>query len=309
MPLLLVFFIFFTAFSFATEKIFDDCKEKELHSLHSYGILSYGFHSNTFHLRNCFLKYNFSITNNEVLEPYVQFFITFKGYKDTHIPETNYSFPLDNIELYDYGVNLWWWYVFLSLRGAATYLQNLDTFLLFTPYRFGLSSEFDSTDLYQGIFLSSPGIRAGIEVNNFLFSYSQGDYRHLIPSGFLVRFSIKNFYIRSVFLFSHKDPIVYKANEFSYHFQLSVRKDFEFEFFKLLLLGDYLYLSDNSNIFRVEEGILWNNFLLGIREIYNSNLNSFLFEASIKRSFYDIFSLGFQYGSDGKFYFGAEVNF
>ena len=307
--LLILFFIFITSFSFASEKIFGDYKEEDLYSFHSYGVLSYGLHSNTFHLRYCFLRYNFSKRGNEVSDPYVQFFLTFKGYKDTHIPETNYAFPLDNIELYDYGVNFWWWYVFISFRGAATYVQNLDTFLLFTPYRFGIPSEFDSSELYQDVFLSSPGIRAGIEVENFVFAYSQGDYRHLIPSGFFARYIMKDFYVRSIFLFQHSDPLVYKPNEFFYIFQLSIRKDFEFEFFKLLLLGDYSYLSDNTDIFRIEQGILWNNFLLGIREIYNSKLNFFLFEASIKKNFYNIFSLGFQCGSNGKFYFGVEVNF
>lgn len=294
---------------FGFEKVFDDFKENEIQSLHSYGLLSYGFHSNTFHLRYCFLKYNLSFKNYSFIDEDVAFFFTLKGYKDTHIPETNYSEILSNLELYDYGINIWLGHFFLSLRGASTYIQNLDSLLLFPPYNFNLSSEFDTSGFYQQIFLSSPGIRVGIDTGSFTLAYSQGDYRHLIPSGFIGKLGFETFYLRSVFLFSHKDPVVFKPEDFNWLFQISVRKDFILSEFEFSFLSDLTSYSDEKIILRIEEGLSYKGFTLALREIYLSSATAFLLEISIKKNFSGIFDLGLQAGSDGRYYFGVGINF
>lgn len=294
----------FSSTLFSLEKILEDNYETNTHTIHSYGLLSYGFHSNTFHLRNAFLRYNLSPLSEKV-----QFFITIKGFKDTHIPETNYPPLLNNIELYDYGVNLWFYSVFLSLRGAANYLQNTDSLLLFLPYKVNPETEFDSPDIYKNLFPSYAGIRFGFDFDNFFVAYSQGDYRHMIPSGVIAKFMLEDFYLRWVSLFYHNNPVVYEPDNLYFVHQLSLRKDLKIFNFILSGIFDITYYTDNDLILRMEEGITYEKITLALRELYNFKDNKFVFEVSIKRNFADIFNLGLQLSTDGRYYIATEINF
>ncbi len=289
---------------FALERIFEDRLETNTHSIHSYGALSYGFHSNTFHLRNAFLRYNLNPISERV-----EFFITLKGYRDTHIPETNYPALLNNIELYDYGVSIWAYNVFISLRGAANYLQNTDSFLLLIPYKIQKETEFDSPDIYKELFPSYAGIRFGFDFSNFIFVYSQGDYRHMIPSGVMAKFMIKDFYIRGVSLFYHNNPVVYEPENLYFVNQLSMRKDFNIFDFLVSAIFDITHYTDGDLIVRVEEGITYNKITLALRELYNIKDSKFIFEFSIKKNFADIFNIGLQLATDGRIYIGTQVDF
>ncbi|MCX7820638.1 MAG: hypothetical protein N2258_03080 [Brevinematales bacterium] len=300
--ILISFLITTSLFSF--ENISEDKIETNTHKIHSYGVLSYGLHSNTFHLRNAFLRYNLTPFSEKV-----QFFFTVKGYRDTHIPETNYSSLLNNLELYDYGVNVWLYNVFLSLRGAANYQQNTDSLLLFIPYKIQNDTEFDSPDIYKNLFPSYAGIRFGFDFSNFIIAYSQGDYRHMIPSGVFAKFLMEDFYIRWVSLFYHNNPLVYEADNLYFVHQLSARKDFTFYEFVFSGIFDITYYTDNDVILRFEEGITYSKITLGLRELYNFKDNKFIFEASIKRNFADIFNIGLQIGTDGRFYIATEIDF
>ncbi|MGC8764315.1 MAG: hypothetical protein ACP5QT_00295 [Brevinematia bacterium] len=305
-----LFFLLFTSPLLSLTNIIDEGKRNETntHTLNSYGILCYGLHSNTFHLRNAFLKYNLNLSDiNEVGN--VSFFITFKGLKDTHIPETNYPPLLNNIEFYDYGVNLWLKFLYLSFRGAANYTQNPDTFLLLMPYRINNETEFDSPTLYKKLFYSSPGIRIGIDTGDILVAYSQGDYRHLIPSGVIIKFKKEDFYIRIVSLFYHNNPLVYEAENLYFIHQASIRKDFIYGELKIMCLMETTYYTDNDFLIRLEEGISYKKFILSLREIYNIKDGNFIFEASIKRDFYGVFSIGIQASTDNRYYLVTEINF
>ncbi len=303
--ILLILQIFFFSTIFSLSNILEDDKcESDIHSLHSYGILSYGFHSNTFHLRNAFFRYNFNSVDERI-----QFFITLKGYRDTHIPETNYPSLLNNIEFYDYGVNLWIGFFYLSFRGAANYTQNPDTLLLFIPYKIQNETEFDAPQIYKDLFPSYAGIRAGFNGENFLIAYSQGDYRHMIPSGVNAKFFIKDFYIRWVSLFYHTNPLIYEPENFYFIHQLSLRKDFSTGNFILSGIIEGTYYTDGDIVLRMEEGVTYHKFTLALRELYNFKNNDFILEASIKRNFGGIFNLGIQAGTDGRWYIGTEVNF
>ncbi len=297
-----LFFIFLSVYSFSLTGILED--RIETNSIHSYGILSYGFHSNTFHLRNAFFRYNLNL-----LEENAQFFVTLKGYRDTHVPESEYPSILNNIELYDYGVNLWIKFFYISLRGAANYTQNPDTFLLFTPYQLQEETEFDAPKMYKKLFMSYAGVRIGFSGENYLIAYSQGDYRHMIPSGVKLKYFNSDFYIRWVSLFYHNNPLVYEAENLYFVHQMSIRKDFDFNEVNFLTIFEVTYYTDEDFILRIEEGVSYKRFIFALRELYNFRNNDFIFEASLKRNFGEIFNIGLQLSTDGRYYIGTEVNF
>jgi len=190
------------------DPIHDDYVETEAHRLHSTGLLSYGSHNNTFHLRQFFLRYNHQ---RELL----QFFATLNGQKDTHDPEVDYSYFEGEANLYDYGVTLGpWKYFFVSARGAATYRMNYHTFLLIPPYYFpGNDAEIDSPPQYLPIFRTGPGARLGFRGDGWEFGYSQGDYRHTIPMAFMARRATDRYYVRALVQLENEDPRTHGISE------------------------------------------------------------------------------------------------
>lgn len=300
---LCILFILIAVNFYGLDKINDDYSETNEHAFHSYGLLTYGFHSNTFHIRNLYLRYNYTLND-------IQFIATLNGYKDTHIPETNYNFILNNINLYDYGIYYKFFdHYFLSLRGAAVYRMNYDSLLLIPPFTdTNNAGEFDSPSQYLDRFLNAPGIRTGYTSDNFEMGYSQGDYRHSIPSAVMAKILFDGFYIKSVLQYEHSNPLVYDRENYNVFSQLSFGGNIK--------MGDWIFSGIIEGIYenhgtlwlRFEEAIGIYDFTFAIRELVLNNQPS-LFEFSIKKVFYSISSLGLFASTDGRIYFGSEVNF
>jgi hypothetical protein len=296
-------FLFFIAqFSFSIDYIHDDFKEAEGFKFHSLGFMTYGFHSNTFHLRNFFGRVNYQLSD-------VQFFISFNGYADTHDPAINYGYIVNNINLYDYGI---WWKVwngfFISPRAQATYRPNLDTFLLLTPYYFGALSEFDATSVYQAMQKTGPGLRVGYSNEKFEIGYSQGDFRHSIPSAFLGTYRCDQGYVRAVLYSEYQNPANFDRSTLRYKGQLSALYKYVLnQYWTLGAMAEGTVHQDGYYWIRFEQLVQFQKFILGIRELISNTATSIV-EGSL---LYDVqlAQLGFQLSTNGNFYMGAKVNF
>lgn len=289
------------------DKINDDYRETNMHAIHSTGLFTYGFHSNTFHLRNWFFRYNLSVQD-------VQFILTLNGNKDTHVPETNYTYILNNINLYDYGIR----YVFLdhffvSFRGASVYKLDQDSYLLVKPYYSSDNpAEFDTPVQYIPHLtgsMSAPGIRAGFTSDHFEIGYSQGDFRHAIPIAGVIKYYDENFYVRTTIQRVNKEPLTYFIENFFWVLQLSSAGHLRIGEFDLLGLGDITWSQlDGALWLRLEQGVEWNSWILAVRELYRFG-QPFLFEASIKYNLFSVASIGLFAGTDGRIYLGSQVEF
>ena len=291
-------------FSFGVlDNIFEEKFETNTFAFHSFGILSYGIHTNTFHLRKAYLK--FVYTKKEI-----QIFTTLKGYKDTHNPAVNYKYILNNIELFDYGVNLYFFkLIFFSLRGASSYPKNRETFLLI-PHYYNKDNpgEFDTNNYYLQESKFASGIRIGYKSDHFLFAYTQGDFRHLIPMSFIFKYSLSNFYIRSLIHSVNDNPLVYHDDLYTQTYQISMFykkkiNDFEFGF----IVEDTYIMKSNINTIRLEQYINAYDVTLGFREI--SNNNNFLLEISLQKKIKNILSIGIFANTEKKMYIVALIDF
>lgn len=303
----LIIFIFIAITSvYGLEPIHDDYVETNKSVFHSYGLLSYGAHTNTFHLRFFYLRYNFNFKN-------LQVFATLNGYKDTHIPETNYNFILNNINLYDYGVQyLFFGHLFLSLRGAAVYRKTMETYLLIPHFTHSLNpAEFDSPPQYLPIFLNAVGIRIGYISERFEVGYSQGDWRHSIPMGLNIKYKHKDFFIRTLIQLENSDPLIFALDLYRVFGQASFVSRFKLQHFDILGIAEISYDANGEWWIRIEEGIEYKTFMFAMRQIVNisSQNNPFLFEVSIKKNFFDITSFGIFAATDGRIYIGSEIKF
>jgi hypothetical protein len=310
--LLVLVFAGLCAFGYSADFINDDYRETNTVAFHSTGLFTYGLHSNTFHLRNFYFKFDYNFSD-------LQFFITLNGYKDTHIPETNYAFIVNNINLYDYGVTyLFFDRVFLSLRGAAVYKLNHDSFLLVTPY-FSTSNpaEFDSPAQYMPSFIPDvtdpAGIRFGYRDDHFEIGYSQGDFRHAIPIAGVIKYTQDEFYARVTIQRVNSVPLTYVLENFYWTVQLSSAGSLTFGEWKYSLLAEYTWQQpgfNGYNLFRFEQAVEYTPFAvtLAIRELERFDM-PFLFEASIKKEFDHVASIGFFAATDGRMYVGTEIKF
>ncbi len=288
----------------AVDKINDDYTETNLNSLHSFGLLSYGFHSNTFHLNYFYLRYNLTVSD-------LQFFTTLNGFKDTHIPETNYNMNiLNNISLYDYGITYRFLnMMFLSLRGAAVYRLNYESILLFTPYYFSDNpTQFDAPAQYIPEFTTAPGIRFGIKTESLEIGYSQGDFRHLIPSAVILRYTGDNFYIKGTIQYEHANPAIFEPENFHIYGQLSSMINYPVGDFNIICIAEITTYYQNRTWLRLEEGLKYAGITLGIRELMVNDLYT-LYEFSIKKELYELASIGFLFSTDGRIYAATEINF
>jgi hypothetical protein len=204
--------------AFSTDYIRGDYTETNRHSVHSSGLLTYGAHTNTFHLRYFYLRYNLQFSN-------VQFFATVSGYKDTHQPETDYPAVLQNKQLYDYGMAFRFLdLVNLSLRGAAVYSMDTETYLLMPHYRStNNAGEFDSPPQYFENYLNAAGIRVGVSKGGFTFGYSQGDWRHCIPMAARLAYKFGMFEASAVAQVHNADPLVYDINNYRVRWQANFK--------------------------------------------------------------------------------------
>lgn len=306
--LVLTALLFSSALVYGMDWINEDYSETNMNAFHSYGLLSYGFHSNTFHLRNFFLRYNITPLSTEDTE--VQIFATLSGFKDTHVPETNYTFILNNLNLYDYGVTyrFFQWF-FVSLRGMAPYRLNYDTYLLFPSYTSTNNpAEFDSPQQYIERMNSPAGIRLGFISKNFEVAYSQGDYRHAIPSAVLLKLNNGACYIRGVVQYQHTNPLIFEPTVFTVVSQLSAGGEYQFGELTFGALAEVTWQMDGDVWFRAEQALTWNDYTLAVREIVPVQKPA-LFEASIKRNFAGYCSIGLFGATDGRAYLATEINF
>ncbi len=287
-----------------TDNIFEEVPEaNDSLTLHSRGLLSYGAHSNTFHLRHFFLRANYQKEG-------LQFFTVLNGYADTHNPAVSYTYSLNNINLYDYGFN----YRFLggfffSPRAAATYREDYETFLSMTAYIWGSPAEFDPVNNYLLVHRVGPGIRLGYSGDRFEVGYSQGDFRHTIPAGFLAKYRFDDFYLRAVYLTEYLSAAAFDRSSLRRRVQLSGAGRYPLTpLFTLGYLGEVTFLDDGLWRFRFEQAMEHNDITLGIRELFQ-NRGNLVIEASIKRRLAKIASIGVQYATTGAWYLVGNVDF
>lgn len=286
------------------DTIHDDYTEAEKIPFHTRGLLTYGSHSNTFHVRQFHARYNYQLTD-------VQFFMTLRGHADTHDPPTNYGYILNNISLYDYGAYFrFWGNFFFSPRGAATYRENFHSYLLVTPYyHVSNVAEFDSPSQFQAMFPTGPGIRIGYAGEHFEVGYSQGDFRHVIPSGIMAKAFGDDWYVRGVVLSEYADPLVYRADQKRHKAQLSYGQHFYLtQEFRLAGIAEATYFQNGVWVMRFEEAVQFHGYTLGIRQLVKT-ASSMLLEFSFTRNFENAISVGVYYASTGNIYFGSEINF
>lgn len=289
------------------DRIDDNYREKEPHAVHSRGLFTYGFHSNTFHLRSFFLRYNFTPVED------LQFFATVNGYKDTHIPETNYAYILDSVNLYDYGLDYYFFRtVLLSLRGSGSYKMHTESKLLLPAAREGENpAEFDSPDLYASQpypFFNAPGIRIAYYSETLEIGYSQSDFRHAIPMSFLARLSRDDWNLRLLLQRVNREPLTYDLTNFTVTAQLAASGALRFGDWTVSGLFDMIWPQVGDLWFRLEQAAEWSGWTFAIREIWRVP-SGFLFEASVMRNFFEVASLGLFAATDGRYYLGSRIDF
>lgn len=288
------------------DRIDGDYHETNTHAVHARGLFTYGLHSNTFHLRYGFFRYNFSVED-------VQFILALDGYKDTHVPETNYNFILNNVNLYDYGI----YYRFLgnffiSFRGASVYKMDQNTFLLVKPYYSPDNpAEFDTPIQYMPHLtgsMSAPGVRLGFVSDHFEVGYSQGDFRHAIPIAGIIRYFNDDFYVKTTIQRVNSEPLTYFIEKFYWVLQLSSAGHLKIGDFEILGLGEITWSQLSNDIWlRSEQGVEWNSLTFAVRELYRFG-HPFLFEGSVKYNLFSVASIGIFAGTDGRVYIGSEIN-
>lgn len=286
------------------DTIHDSYREDRTFALHSQGILSYGAHTNTFHLRYAYLRANLEMNS-------VQFFLTLNGYRDTHNPDTNYSYILNNINLYDYGVHYRFNpYADLVLSGAAVLRKNTHNLLLLPAlYRTGNPGEFDSPAAYIPVFLNAAGIRINGHIGRISLSYSQGDFRHSIPIAASLLYQAQHGYIRGLVQLENTDPLVYALNLYRADYQISSGWLYHLGQVQLKTIAEWTYSERLlKHWIRLEQSALWNNWGLALRFLYRLDLSPLL-EASLSYEFLAMTRLGIQVSSDGRIYAASLIDF
>ncbi|MCX7881778.1 MAG: hypothetical protein N2314_00950 [Brevinematales bacterium] len=272
--------------------------------LHSSGLFTYGAHTNTFHLRYAYLKVEHQM-------PSWQWWITLRGYADTHIPETNYGYILNNLSLYDYGIEKEKWGFFVSFRGAAIPRWNTQSFLL-VPFavRKDNPGEFDRSAWYLEEPVNASGIRLGWKSTWGYFSYSQGDYRHLIPMGITAHLFLPWIQWRNTLIIYNGEPETYALSDYHFQGQTSLSSSMDLTPIRVLLLGEGTYQQRSQRIgIRLEQALRWKNFQIGCRQIWWENLGWNIETGVLVWIGKDTLSLGFQFSTEGRSYFGAKVDF
>ncbi|GEM_PF-1278681 len=329
--ILLAVMVYCVSRTFSIDYISDDYFETNTFDIHSYGLATFGVHSNTFQLRDMYVRGNYDLSDdiNEL-----QIFATIYGYKDTHDPNINYTYDLGNLNLYDYGSEYRLFKeFFISFRGAALYQFNTETYMLLPAYinSNNTAETYDSPQQYINnainYVIPPPGIRVGYMDQNFELGYSQGDFRHDIPIAFLGKVTFDNFYIRA--LFQHSEIITNWFDPGLTNIATCSQLSFggNYRIGEFLLCGiiegvywgggttnpsDQTYNPLSGNIWvRLEEAITWHEFTLAFRELV-MNYAPTLYEVSLKKEFFDVDSFGILIGSDGiytRFYIGDEIYF
>ena len=315
MKIYLILFVFVTSLIYAaplargTDPIHDEYVETNRFSIHSEGLLSYGAHTNTFHIRYAFIRCNLNFGN-------FRLFSTINGYKDTHNPALTYTYSLYNINLYDYGVRYQLpAHFFLSLRGAAVFRKNTDTFLLIPHYYYDTDpAEFDSPEVYRKVFINAAGIRAGYFDNTWTIAYSQGDYRHSIPMAGIVKFQNSSFYIRGIIQLQNANPLVYSFDLYRADFEISAALNVAVKYGTLLFLaeGNNSALTKETRL-RFEAGYNYKPWTVASRAMMMFDKNGvpqMLFEGSVDFApSPKLTRIGVFASSDGRIYIASKIDF
>lgn len=297
--------VFLPVLLHAADWIRDDYTETNRHSVHSQGWLTYGAHTNTFNLRKFYLRYNFQLSG-------VQFFATVSGYKDTHNPPLDYPYVLPNVQMYDYGAAFRFFDLLdLSLRGAAVYSIDTETYLLVPHYSSTNDpAEFDSPPQYMEEFVNAAGLRIGLSRGRFAFGYSQGDYRHLIPMGAVARYDDGRFGVRVLAQLYNYDPLVYDIANYRLRLQTTATAHETFGDWTVKGLAEFYLVEDSRWDFRFEEAVVYDpwDVTFAMRQIAWNDLPA-LFEFSLSKRVGGLVSLGAFAGTDGRIYIGTSVDF
>ena len=283
--------------------IFDDYIETNAYSFHSKGLFTYGAHLNTFHLRHFYIRNNWNLPN-------VQFFATVRGYKDTHQPESNYTFPLRNIDLYDYGVRFQFFNMLLvGFQGAAVYQFETETYMLVPHYYIASNlGEFDTPKQYLPLFLTAAGLRIGYFTPNMEIAYSQGDYRHSIPMAAIFRMHSDWWKLRLTLQIENENPLVYAFDLYRLQAQISTTFHFKSPGLDYFILSEVSYLKSGLLHMRFEQAVRWESLTLSFRELWKQTEPS-LIEASLMFDASDFADIGVMAGTDGRIYLGSAINF
>jgi len=293
-----------TAVAGYVDYIFDDYHEKNEFSLHSEGLLSYGTQTNTAHVRKFFVRGNYQKSN-------LQLFLTVNAYRDTHDPDTDYTFVQNNIGVSDYGFTYQFDNgIFFSGRGAATYRQNEDTFLLFSPQEYYKNpGELDSNPSYFQVHRNGPGIRVGYRKEKYEVAYSQGDFRHSIPTAFLGKLNLGEDYLRLIVFSEYENPVIFQRDtlrrqvQLSYVGMRSIGLGLDFGY-----LAEVTYHQSGKWWTRLEEAVRWEGFTLALRQLWAPN-ESLLHEIGLKKNLEDVLSVGIHYASNNRFYLAGQIDF
>jgi len=272
--------------------------------IHSSGLFTYGAHTNTFHLRYAYLK-------AEQIEKNWAWWCTLRGYADTHIPETNYGYILPNLSLYDYGIEVQSDGWFLSFRGAAIPRWNTQGFLL-VPFsvRRDNPGEFEASSWYLEEPVNASGIRLGWKSEWGYFSYSQGDYRHLIPMGITAHLFLPWVEWRNTLILYNGEPETYSLKDYHYQIQSSASSALDLSCVRLFLLGEVTYQQRTNRIgVRLEQALRYGNVQVGLRQIWWNTMGWNLEGGVLFWLGDDRFAIGLQASLDHHGYFGARVDF
>lgn len=292
------------AFAGYVDNVFDDYHEEKDLTFHSQGLFSFGVQSNTAHIRKFFARGNYQKSG-------LQLFTTLNGYKDTHGPSQDYTFILNNINLYDYGFTYQMKNgFFFSGRGAATYRENHDTYLLFSPHIYDRNpGETDEMPQYLRVYRTGPGIRLGYHAEKFEVGYSQGDFRHSIPSAFLGKINFGEDYARLVVYSEYENPLVFDRNLLYRQVQMSYAGMRPLSGpFNIGYLAEVNYHQLGRWWVRLEEAIQYEHYTLAMRELKAPD-EPLLLEVSLKRNIENLMGLGLHYSSNGRVYLAASIDF
>lgn len=303
--LLLTLLLCELSFAAYVDKITDDYRENGDFGVHSQGLLSYGAQSNTAHVRKLFARGNYQKNN-------LQLFLTLNAYRDTHDPDQDYAFILNNISLNDYGFTYQFDNgIFFSGRGAATYRQNQDSFLLFSPHVYYQNPGETSDDMpsYFHVYRTGPGVRVGYRKENFEVAYSQGDFRHSIPTAVMGKMNFGDNYLRLVLFSEYENPLIFQRETLRRQAQLSyVGKRPLWGPVNVGYLVEATYHQSGWWWYRLEEAFEYEKFTLAFRQLWAPS-QPLLHEIGFKRDIEQLISLGVHYSSDNRLYLAAQIDF
>ncbi|MFN3659804.1 MAG: hypothetical protein ACK4TN_01045, partial [Brevinematales bacterium] len=154
------------------------------------------------------------------------------------------------------------------------------------------------------------GIRFGWKSEWGYFSYSQGDYRHLIPMGITAHFFFPQFQWRNTIILYNGIPETYSLEDYHFQAQSSLSSILSLPFCQWLLLVEGTY-QQKENRFNVhfEQAIRYNKLQMGIRALWWNDLGWNIETGILFFPGKDTLALGIQASTEGKIYIGTKIDF